>query len=130
MKILVENELMEGSSIDKNNPFQEFPGALEQTFRNLWTDNADTLSRFYSGTGALKTDFTKTGKRTIMGALQDGKNSLTRYVLNHFYDANNQDSLDFFLGKINVHQYNIQPAPYFPYIAIIMLCLPFFVSKI
>ena len=69
MKILVDNDLMEGSSIDKNNPFQEFPGALEQIFRNIWTDNADTLSRFYSGTGALKTDFTKTGKRTSMGAL-------------------------------------------------------------
>jgi len=45
------------------------PYDLEKVFRDLWTKNADVMSFLYTGTGALKTDFTKTGKRTIKGAL-------------------------------------------------------------
>lgn len=50
------------------------------------------MSILYSGTGALKTDFTRTGKRSTMGALNDGKNSITRYFINNFFDAYNQVS--------------------------------------
>jgi len=32
----------------------------------------------YSGTGALKNDFTRTGKRTFIGILNDGSNSAIR----------------------------------------------------
>lgn len=32
---------------------------FEFMFRNAWADNADVVSRAYSGTGALKTDFTR-----------------------------------------------------------------------
>ncbi len=35
--------------------FPEF----EPTFKAMWADNADVLSNLYSGTGALKTDFTR-----------------------------------------------------------------------
>lgn len=45
-------------------PFQKFPEKLEETFRAVWTRNADVMSILYSGTGALKTDFTRTGRRT------------------------------------------------------------------
>ena len=51
------------------------------------------LSKLYTGTPALKTDFTLTGKRTIKGALQDGKNALHRYILNNYNDGYYQDSL-------------------------------------
>ncbi len=34
-------------------------------YKNAWADNADHLSFLYSGTGALKTDYTRTGKRTV-----------------------------------------------------------------
>lgn len=44
----------------------DFEG-FETVFNNMWADNADALSLFYSGTGALKTDFTRTGKRTSLG---------------------------------------------------------------
>ena len=53
----------------------------------VWADNADMISLQYSGTGALKTDFTRTGKRTKAGIMQDGSNSMTRYVLNNFADG-------------------------------------------
>ena len=73
---------------------------MEQEFRNAWTDNADILSLLYTGTPALKTDFTRTGKRTKMGAAMDGKNSLTRYYINNFTDGYNNDCLDLSQGYI------------------------------
>lgn len=71
---------------------------FESLFRNLWADNADVVSKSYSGTGALKTDFTRTGKRTMTGALQDLNNSITRYAKNNFTDGPKQDAFDLFLG--------------------------------
>lgn len=71
---------------------------FEFLFRNLWADNADVVSKSYSGTGALKTDFTRTGKRTKTGALQDLSNSITRYAKNNFTDGPKQDAFDLFLG--------------------------------
>ncbi|KAF7718027.1 Phosphoinositide phosphatase [Penicillium ucsense] len=71
---------------------------FENLFRNIWADNADVVSKSYSGTGALKTDFTRTGKRTRAGALQDLRNSITRYVRNNFLDGPRQDGFDVFLG--------------------------------
>lgn len=76
----------------------------------VWADNADGVSCVYSGTGALKTDFTRTGKRTKAGALQDLQNSITRYVKNNFMDGNRQDSFDLFLGRYKLGQVKISPA--------------------
>ena len=67
-------------------------------FRNVWADNADVVSNSYSGTGALKTDFTRTGERTKAGMVQDFNNSVTRYVKNNFGDGPRQDAFDLFLG--------------------------------
>lgn len=72
--------------------------AFEFLYRNMWADNADVVSKSYSGTGALKTDFTRTGNRTKMGMAQDLNNSVTRYVRNNFLDGPRQDSFDIFLG--------------------------------
>lgn len=71
---------------------------FENIFRNIWADNADVVSKAYSGTGALKTDFTRTGQRTRAGMLQDFSNSVTRYVRNNFMDGPRQDGFDLFLG--------------------------------
>ncbi|KAF4311695.1 putative phosphoinositide phosphatase protein [Botryosphaeria dothidea] len=72
--------------------------AFEDLFRNIWADNADVVSKSYSGTGALKTDFTRTGERTKAGMLQDLNNSITRYMKNNFLDGPRQDAFDLFLG--------------------------------
>ncbi len=51
---------------------------------NLWADSGDSISLMYAGTGALKADVTRTGKRqVIQGSYNDGLNSLTRYYLNN-----------------------------------------------
>eukprot|EP00741_Cyanophora_paradoxa_P004975 tig00000842_g4823.t1 len=73
--------------------------AFDSLLKNLWANNADAVSLQYSGTGALKTDYTRTGKRTTRGALQDGWNSATRYYLNNFKDGEKQDALDLFVGN-------------------------------
>ena len=70
----------------------------EISHRLLWADNADAISRLYAGTPALKGDFTRTGKRTKRGALDDGINSLQRYYLNNFIDADRQEGMDLLVG--------------------------------
>jgi len=72
---------------------------FEVLFKNVWADHADMISIQYTGTGALKTDFTRTGKRTKMGLLEDGRRSLVRYYKNNFNDGFRQDSLDLFVGN-------------------------------
>jgi hypothetical protein len=70
--------------------FEKLPESLEQIFRVQWTNNADRLSILYSGTPAMKTDFTATGKRTLKGSLKDGETAIKRFFLGHFYDSRKQ----------------------------------------
>ena len=84
-----------------NDVFRKFKGSLEPTFNLLWADHGDCLSLAYSGTGALKSDFVRTGKRTLMGNLYDGYLSCKRFYLNNFRDGYNQDCHDYFLGAIS-----------------------------
>lgn len=71
----------------------------ETAHRLVWADNADAISRLYAGTPALKGDFTRTGKRTKKGAIDDGMNSLQRYYLNNFIDADRQEGIDLVTGS-------------------------------
>jgi hypothetical protein len=72
----------------------------ERAHRILWADNADAISRLYAGTPALKGDYTRTGRRTKRGALDDGVNSLTRYYINNFSDGDRQEGIDLMTGTI------------------------------
>ncbi|KAI8607196.1 hypothetical protein BC830DRAFT_1159330, partial [Chytriomyces sp. MP71] len=83
--------------------------AFEQAFKHLWADHADAISLVYSGTGALKTDFTRTGKRSPAGVMNDLNNSVVRYVKNNFFDGFRQDSFDFFLGYYIVNPLAASP---------------------
>uniref|UniRef100_A0AAY4AAY3 SAC domain-containing protein n=1 Tax=Denticeps clupeoides TaxID=299321 RepID=A0AAY4AAY3_9TELE len=77
---------------------------FEKVYKNAWADNANACAKQYAGTGALKTDFTRTGKRTHVGLLMDGWNSMIRYYKNNFSDGFRQDSLDLFLGNYAVDE--------------------------
>ncbi|KAM9797915.1 phosphatidylinositol-3-phosphatase SAC1-B [Neosynchiropus ocellatus] len=77
---------------------------FEKMFKNAWADNADACAKQYAGTGALKTDFTRTGKRTQWGLVMDGWNSMIRYYKNNFSDGFRQDSIDLFLGNYAVDE--------------------------
>ncbi|KAL7273259.1 Phosphoinositide phosphatase sac1 [Rhizina undulata] len=116
---------------------------FEVMFRNAWADNADVVSRAYSGTGALKTDFTRTGVRTKAGALADLSNSITRYVKNNFADGPRQDAYDLFLGNylpsstgisssllfVDRRPILIQSVPYILYAAIFFELMAFILPR-
>lgn len=99
---------------------------FEFIFRNLWADNADAVSTAYSGTGALKTDFTRLGQRTKQGAFNDLQNSIKRYYLNNLVDGSRQDGFDLFLGNHAPNEaleslfYDLRPLKYqaMPYICL------------
>ncbi|KAG9279622.1 phosphatidylinositol-3-phosphatase SAC1-A [Astyanax mexicanus] len=77
---------------------------FEKIYKNAWADNANACAKQYAGTGALKTDFTRTGKRTQWGLVMDGWNSMIRYYKNNFSDGFRQDSIDLFLGNYTVDE--------------------------
>lgn len=56
----------------------------------MWANHADNIAKAYGGSGALKSDFTRTNKRTRKGALEDGYKSVTRYLKNNFFDGARQ----------------------------------------
>ena len=97
-KMLQELKLSEGPN---GEPFQKFKPVFENTFKLLWADHGDSLSLAYSGTGAMKSDFVRTGKRTLIGYLQDGYITSKRFYINNFWDGYNQDCHDYFLGSIS-----------------------------
>lgn len=104
---------------------------LMNVYRNVWADHADGVSCVYSGTGALKTDFTRTGQRTKVGALRDLQNSIVRYCKNNFMDGFRQDSFDLFLGRYRLgkealpteddRSLRIRVVPYIMFFAFFML---------
>ena len=78
-----------------------FKEGFETKFKNIWADNGDHVSLAYSGTGAMKSDFVRTGKRSLLGALNDGILTTRRLFINNFRDGYNQDCHDYFLGILN-----------------------------
>lgn len=86
-------------------PWKQF----ETIFKTMWTNNANAMSMGYTGTGALKADFTKTGKRTIKGMINDGINSCKRYYINNFTDGVKQDAIDLLIGKYRPNPLGASP---------------------
>lgn len=99
-------KLNAGDSSDAlNSPYPAF----EQIYKGVWANNANSISFAYAGTGALKVDFTKTGKRTLAGGLADAINSCKRYYINNFTDGIKQDSIDLMLGNFQPKQSSRSP---------------------
>ncbi|PPQ66105.1 hypothetical protein CVT26_010906 [Gymnopilus dilepis] len=73
--------------------------AFSKEFRELWADHADNIAKAYGGSGALKSDFTRTNKRTRKGVLEDGYKSIMRYLKNNFFDGARQDGFDLVTGS-------------------------------
>ncbi|EDQ90165.1 uncharacterized protein MONBRDRAFT_24693 [Monosiga brevicollis MX1] len=84
-----------------------WPGLLT-TFRGTWADHADEISIQYAGTPAQKSDFTRTGKRTLRGTLRDLYHSALRYFHNNFLDGGKQDALLLLTGQVRVRTSNVE----------------------
>ena len=81
--------------------FENLPDSkMENDFRVSWTKNADVISVLYSGTPAMKTDFTLLGKRTLKGNVMDLFYGIKRWFLGNFYDSYTQDMIDVSVGKL------------------------------
>ncbi|EMG49621.1 Recessive suppressor of secretory defect, partial [Candida maltosa Xu316] len=106
---VLQNQLTQTNYLSQTStiPFEKIDYKFNLFFQNFWADNADAVSCAYSGTGALKTDFTRLGKRTYKGNLDDLLNSITRYYKNNLTDGFRQDSYDLFLGKFKPFQSSI-----------------------
>lgn len=77
-------------------------GESEDRFKHIWGDNADAISKQYSGTGALKTDFTRTGKRSTSGVIGDGVKSVMRMYYKNFVDEGRQEVIDALCGTVTI----------------------------
>ncbi len=62
------------------------------------------MSLNYAGTDALKTDFTRTGKRNIRGAMSDGISTVKRFYNQNFQDDKKQEAIELFLGRYSIVQ--------------------------
>ena len=75
-------------------------GASTQWFNTLWADNGDAVSKLYANSGAMKSDYTRTGKRGYRGVLTDATISVTRLwsgIVNDFFS---QAVIDYLLGNV------------------------------
>lgn len=66
---------------------------------DLWADNGDAISQIYTGTNALKSSFSRSGKMNLAGALSDVTKSVSRMYQNTFVDSKKQSIIDLLLGK-------------------------------
>jgi hypothetical protein len=78
--------------------------------RKLWANHGDRISLQYAGTGALRRDVVRVGKRTLTGLLRDGRVALTRYVRAKFSDGWAQDGLS--LWTLNNDELPVRNARY------------------
>lgn len=92
-----DNEELSAAFRERRYPLHS-PCPSAQIHFAVWSEHADAISKAYSGTGALKTDFTRTGKRTKKGLLDDFYKSLMRYLKNNFFDGARQDAFDLMTG--------------------------------
>lgn len=80
--------------------------AVSLPLNELWADNGDILSRIYAGTGALKSSFTRNGKLTMFGMVDDLYKSANRFIVSNFQDKGRQEGIDLLLGmkSLNINQ--------------------------
>lgn len=74
---------------------------LKNKHSTLWANHGDQVSQIYTGTNALKSSFSRSGKMGFAGALSDATKSISRIYINNFVDKNKQQITDTLLGKIS-----------------------------
>ncbi|PIA15008.1 DNase I-like protein [Coemansia reversa NRRL 1564] len=65
----------------------------------MWSANGNAISRLYTGTGALRSDVTTSGKSGWAGFFSDASKSLSRLMQNNFQDRGKQNVIDTLLGS-------------------------------
>eukprot|EP00834_Sanchytrium_tribonematis_P005175 NODE_297_length_10490_cov_1.102974.p2 type:complete len:710 gc:universal NODE_297_length_10490_cov_1.102974:6239-4110(-) len=70
-----------------------------QSFSELFANHGDVLSIVYTGTGAVKSSFTRHGKMTWAGVLDDGFKSINRYVNSKLTDVKKQYIIEWLISS-------------------------------
>ncbi|KAJ3684219.1 hypothetical protein LUZ61_013383 [Rhynchospora tenuis] len=94
---MLESQLRKFGVLGEGQEIRDF-SSFDTSYKILWANHGDEISIQYSGTPALKGDFTRFGKRTYQGIAKDGWNALSRYYLNNFADGTKQDAIDLLQG--------------------------------
>ncbi|KAF5375170.1 hypothetical protein D9758_000048 [Tetrapyrgos nigripes] len=97
-KYTLNDQLQQLGVLTKEQGVDDFE-SLSRDFREMWANHADSISTAYAGSGALKSDFTRTNKRTRKGLLEDGVKSVLRYLKNNYFDGARQDGFDLITGN-------------------------------
>jgi hypothetical protein len=79
----------------------------------VWANHADAIAQAYGGSGALKSDFTRTNKRTKKGILEDGVKGSLRYLKNNYFDGPRQ---------VTYMLYFVHSASYTSYHRMVLIC--------
>jgi len=98
-------------------PGEDWSDAFEFWLRNEFANASDMISLQYSGQGALKTEYTRTGKRTNQGKVDDFVNSAKRKILSLTTDAQTEDTYRIVLGKHNIENTLRLNALFYPFTA-------------
>ncbi|KAH0590337.1 hypothetical protein H2248_000494 [Termitomyces sp. 'cryptogamus'] len=96
-KWILNKQLVELGILPSGTSIDDYE-AFSKDFREIWADHADAIAVAYGGSGALKSDFTRTNKRTRKGVLEDGVKSTLRYLKNNYFDGARQDAFDLMTG--------------------------------
>lgn len=75
--------------------------SLKNKHDTLWANHGDRISQIYTGTNALKSSFSRSGKMGFAGALSDATKSISRIYINNFVDKGKQQVTDTLLGKMS-----------------------------
>lgn len=75
------------------------PTKAKKKISALWADHGDYLSSQYASTNALKGDYTRYGKRSYKGMINDGILTLVRFYHGFITDYFSQIVIDFLLGN-------------------------------
>lgn len=100
--------------------------SLEDRHRTLWANHGDQISQIYTGTNALKSSFSRSGKMGFAGALSDATKSISRIYINNFVDKGKQQVTDTLLGKVSTQK---QVLIYDPIMDFVQQALPQYESK-
>lgn len=93
---------LENFILNADPSWQNSDSALWNSHRVLWAENGDALSKQYTGTGALNTSYTRSGKKSFAGLLSDGMKSVGRVYQSQFVDGGKQKAIDALLVSLVV----------------------------
>ncbi|CRH00816.1 inositol-polyphosphate 5-phosphatase, putative [Plasmodium relictum] len=121
--------------LEQNNkfPYYFFKNAYDEIlYRKIWINNANAISKIYSGAGALKNDITQNGKRTVSGLLQDLYYIILRYINNNFLDGYNNDCINIATNENlkYAHIFNIHKGNYNQLIKVLLEFIIIFSASI